>query len=93
MRRVVALVVGLTVSGTAWAAAPALLGVSQEHRHPTVTLAAPGANDVTVYIAKKPNRATDGSFLNENIKDLDLLTADEIATGRWKDAAQIDPGV
>jgi hypothetical protein len=45
----IVLIGGLTFGGTAHAAVPALLGVTQEDRHPTVTLAAPGANDVTIY--------------------------------------------
>ena len=52
----------------------------------------PGADDATIYFATKPDRASDGSFLRENIKELDFLTADEIQRSLWSDESQIDPG-
>jgi hypothetical protein len=52
----------------------------------------PGADDATIYFATKPDRATDESFLEENVKHLDLLTTEEIQAGRWEDEAQLDPG-
>lgn len=42
---------------------------------------APGADSATIYLATEPDRATDGGFLQENIKDLDFLTTDEIQGG------------
>jgi hypothetical protein len=47
---------------------------------------------VTIYIATKPDRATDGRFLSENITALDSLTSSEIQTGDWKDDSQLEPG-
>jgi len=79
-------------AGVAQAAAPTLLGVGHEKRHPTATFAMPGADDGTIYFATKPDRASDGEFLEENVEHLDLLTADEIQAGRWIDSSQIDPG-
>ena len=76
----------------AHAASPALLGVGHNGLHPTATLSAPGAADVTVYISTRPDRATDGSFLTENSADIDFLTAEEIASGVWMDADNLDPG-
>jgi hypothetical protein len=72
--------------------APSLLSVVQQNRHATATFSAPGADDATIYFATKPDRASDGSFLQENIKDLDLLTTDEIQRGSWTYESQLDPG-
>jgi hypothetical protein len=47
------------------------------------TFSAPRADFATIYIASRPDRATDGSFLTENIKELDILTDSEIQSGRW----------
>ncbi len=57
-----------------------------------MALAAPRADSVIVYIASKPDRATDGSFLRENVVDIDFLTDSEIQSGLWLDSSQIDPG-
>jgi hypothetical protein len=56
------------------------------------TFSAPHAGFAAIYLATKPDRATDGSFLQENVKELDILTDSEIQTGRWSDENQIDPG-
>ena len=87
------LLASLSLASTAQAAAPTLISVGQQDRHATGTLSAPTADDVTVYYASKPDRATDGSFLDENIKDRDFLTADEIQRGTWLSSSQLDPGV
>lgn len=84
---------GLVSAEIASAAEPTLLGVGQEHRHPTADFAAPGADHATVYFATRPDRATDGHFLQENVEHVDALTAGEIQAGRWIDAAQLDPGL
>jgi hypothetical protein len=83
----------LSLPGAAAAQPPTLLTVSHENRHPRATFSAPGADDATIYLATKPDRATDGGFLQENIKDLDFLTTSEIQGGLWLDESQIDPGV
>jgi hypothetical protein len=82
----------LSLPASAFAVAPQLTSVSQQSRHPAITFAAPRADNVTVYIASKPDRATDGEFLHENVVDLDTLIDSEIQTGRWLDESQIDPG-
>jgi hypothetical protein len=82
----------LAFAAAAHAAPPALLTVGQQDRHPTATFSMPGADDATIYFATKPDRATDGSFLDENVEHLDFLTTDEILAGQWLDAAQLDPG-
>lgn len=90
-----ALVLGLALPATAAAAeaaAPTLTTVGQRDRHATATFSMPGADDATIYFATKSERATDGSFLEENVEHLDLLTTDEIQAGRWLDEAQLDPG-
>jgi len=75
------------------AAMPPFLGaVSQQDRHPSASFSAPRADFATIYLATKPDRATDGSFLQENIKELDILTDSEIQAGRWLNENQIDPG-
>jgi hypothetical protein len=45
-----------------------------------------------IYVATKPDRASDGSFLQENIVASDILTDDEIARGSWLYESQLDPG-
>src|SRR5829696_1422510 len=76
----------------ALAVPPAITAVGQQHRHPTVSLAAPRADLVTVYIASKPDRGTDGSFLQENVVEAGFLTDSEIQSGLWLDSSQTDPG-
>jgi hypothetical protein len=89
-----ALVLGLAVPTTAAAeaAAPTLTTVGQQDRHATATFSMPGADDATIYFATKPDRASDGRFLDENIEHLDFFTDNEIQAGRWLDEAQLDPG-
>jgi len=52
----------------------------------------PGADAAAIYFANKPDRASDGGFLRENIKALDLLATDEIRRGSWSFEDQLDPG-
>jgi hypothetical protein len=89
---VLAVVGGLAWAGAAEAATPTLLSVAQQNRHPSATFSMPGADDATIYFATKPDRASDGRFLDENIEHLDFFTDDEIQAGRWLDEAQLDPG-
>jgi hypothetical protein len=79
-------------SAPAWAVAPSLSNVSYSKRHPTAAVAAPRASSVTVYMASRPDRATDGSFLSEHVKEIDFLTDQEIQTGSWLYESAIDPG-
>jgi hypothetical protein len=73
--------------------APSLTSVTVgPNLHATATFSAAGADLATIYFATKPDRASDGSFFEENVKHLDLLTDAEIQTGRWVDEQQIDPG-
>ncbi len=88
----VPLLAGLALPALASAAAPTLLGVGQDDRHPSATFAMPGADSATIYFASQPARATDGSFLTENVEDLDFLTTDEIQAGQWRYESQLDPG-
>jgi hypothetical protein len=57
--------------------------VSQKDRHPVVALVAPRADHRTVTLASKPDRGTDGQFLEENVKEFDILTDSELQLGRW----------
>jgi hypothetical protein len=68
------------------------LSVSQQNRHPAATFSIPGADTASIYFATKPDRATDGGFLQENIKDSDYLTTDEMQSGSWTYESQLDPG-
>jgi hypothetical protein len=80
------------VSG-ALASPPVLSSVTvSADRHPSATFSAPKADDVTIYFASKPDRASDGSFFQENIVALDLMTTNEIQSGSWIDSDQLDPG-
>jgi hypothetical protein len=91
---IVAALAALIVTGSAQAATPTLVSVGQQDRHPQATFGPlPGVDYMTVYMATKPDRASDGSFLQENIKDLDFLTADEIASSTWLYESQLDPGL
>lgn len=83
----------LTLASSAAASPPVLSSVTvSPDRHPAATFSAPRADSVTIYFATKPDRATDGSFLQENIATLDLLTTDEIQASRWTYENQLDPG-
>jgi hypothetical protein len=85
--------VALVFPGAAEASTPpTLLALSQQSRHPAATFSMPGADDATIYFAAKPDRATDCSFLQENIKAIDLLTTDEIQRQSWTYQSQLDPG-
>jgi hypothetical protein len=84
----------LIVAGSAQAATPTLVSVGQQDRHPQATFGPlAGVDSLTVYVATKPDRASDGGFLQENIKDLDFLTDDEIASSFWLYEDQLDPGL
>lgn len=87
------LVCALALATPARAAAPVLLGVGQADHHPTATFQAAGADSLTVYLARSPERATDGRFLSENVVETDFLTDGEIATGEWLDADAIASGL
>src|SRR5207247_776663 len=87
-----ALVAFAAAAGRALAVPPTLASVGEQVRHPTATFSAPKASDATIYLATKPDRASDGGFLTENVKEVGLLTDAEIQSGRWLDANQVDPG-
>jgi hypothetical protein len=77
---------------SAGAVPPTLLSVGSQALHPTATFSAPKSDHVVIEIATKPDRASDGEFLTENIVVFDLLTDSEIQTGRWLYESQLDPG-
>lgn len=77
---------------SARAVPPVLLSVGSQALHPTATFSAPKSDHVVVEIATKPDRASDGEFLTENIVVFDLLADSEIQTGRWLYESQLDPG-
>ncbi len=58
----------------------------------TMSFSATRADSVSVYIASKPDRGSDGSFLTENVVTMDSFTDSEIQAGQWLDSDQIDPG-
>jgi hypothetical protein len=93
-RLVVTVVVAGVLFGAAAAGAapPTLSTVGAQDRHPTATFAAPKADSVTIYVATKPDRASDGEFLSENVVEVATLTDAEIQAGVWTDVEQLDPG-
>jgi hypothetical protein len=86
------LLAAIALATPASAGTPTLLSVAHDRYHPTATFAAPGADSVTLYIASSPERATDGTFLTENVEATEYLTDFEIASGRWMDADTIASG-
>lgn len=82
----------VVATAPALAVQPTITAVGQRDRHPTVSLTAPRADAVSVYIASKPDRATDGTFLQENVTETGFLTDSEIQSGQWLDSSRIDPG-
>jgi hypothetical protein len=89
---VAAVTVALVAVAPAFAVPPVFGAVTVQDRHPAAAINAPKASSVTIYMASKPDRATDGSFLNENIVEIDSLTDAEIQAGRWTYESQLDPG-
>ena len=96
MRAAVALAVGVTAAlvlvATAVSVPPTLTSVGVQDRHPLATFSAPKSDFALFYVATRPDRATDGSFLNENLEVSDILTASEIQAGRWAHESQVAPG-
>src|SRR4051812_10244036 len=87
------LAASLVFVSSASAQLPVLSSVTvSADRHPSAQFSTPKAGDVTIYFASKPDRASDGSFFQENIVALDFLTADEIQAGNWTFSDQLDPG-
>jgi hypothetical protein len=89
----VAVVASLVFAGGAVAAPPVLSSVTvSADRHPSARFSAPKADGVEIYFASKPDRATDGSFFQENIVTEDFMTTEEIQAGNWTYTDQLDPG-
>ena len=45
-----------------------------------------------MYVATRPDRASNGAFLSENIDDLAFLTGGELLAGAWSSPRRVDPG-
>jgi hypothetical protein len=88
----IAAAIPLVLADTAGAVPPTLVSVGSQALHPTATFSAPKSDHVVIEIATKPDRASDGEFLTENVAVFDVLTDSEIQTGRWLYDSQIDPG-
>ena len=82
----------LALANSAQAATPTLSSVGQQDRHPTANFSAEGADFAYMSVASSPARASDGSFLSENLEDYDVLTDSEIYNGYWSSSSQLDPG-
>lgn len=82
----------LAFTPSALAVPPTIVSIGHQDRHPTARIAAPKADSVTIYFATKPDRATDGKFLQENVVHLDFLADSEIQTGQWVDEGRLAPG-
>jgi hypothetical protein len=85
-------VVALVTAPSAWAVPPTLTNLAHAKRHPTAGIVAPRADSVSIYIATRPDRASDGSFLSEYVKEFELLTDQEIQSGAWLYERALDPG-
>jgi hypothetical protein len=94
MKKLAAALLGsaLVLAAGAQAVPPTLTSVGQENRHPTAVFSAPRASDAAFFVATKPDQSTDGRFLMENVKTIDVLTDSEIQNGRWLGEAQLAPG-
>jgi hypothetical protein len=88
----VAAVALAVTAAPALAVPPVITSVSHENRHPLLTFSAPRGNWLTVEFASKPDQATDGTFLRENVAYTGLPTNAEAAAGRWLSNRQLDPG-
>jgi hypothetical protein len=82
----------LALVETANAIPPAFTSLSHQARHPRATISTPRAAHVSLEIATKPDRATDGSFLRENVTEFEVFTDSEIQTGSWLHERALDPG-
>jgi hypothetical protein len=82
----------LLLAASALGIPPTLSSVGVRDRHPLATFSAPKSDFATIYLASRPDRATDGSFLSENLEVVDLLADSEIQAGRWEYESQVDPG-
>lgn len=82
----------LVFASSAAAVPPTLISVGSQALHPTATFSAPKSDHVVIEIATRPDRASDGEFLMENILVFDVLADSEIQTGRWLYDTQINPG-
>jgi hypothetical protein len=86
------LALALAINGSASAAPPTLKSVDAVNRHPSATFSAPKAASATMYVATKPDRATDGAFVTQNIVTTEQLTSSEIHSGSWASNTQVHPG-
>jgi hypothetical protein len=84
--------VSLVFVPAAAAIPPTLISVGSQALHPTATFSAPKSDHVVIQIATRPDRASNGEFLSENVVVFDLLADSEIQSGRWLYESQIDPG-
>jgi hypothetical protein len=82
----------LALPGSAFAAPPSLVSVADQQRQPQVTFSAPRAGAVTVYLATKPDRDTDGNFIQQNLREVAILTPADIQAGTWTDSKRVSPG-
>ena len=81
----------LALPGAAAADPPVLQTIDQAARRPTAHFSIPGADFGAIYFATKPDRASGGSFLDENVAYVDQLTDAEIQSGTWTFESQLDP--
>jgi hypothetical protein len=84
--------IALVFVPSAAAVPPVLLTVGSQNLHPSATFSAPKSDHVVIQIATRPDRASSGEFLTENVEVFDVLTDFEIQTGNWLYESQQDPG-
>jgi hypothetical protein len=84
--------VSLVFVPSAAAIPPTLLSVGSQRLHPTATFSAAKSDHVVIQVATRPDRASNGEFLNENVEVFDVLEDSEVQAGNWLYESQIDPG-
>ncbi len=87
-----AILAALVLVTPAAAVAPLLGAVTPTDGYAGATFTAPRSTYITFYVASKPDRATDGQFLEGNVVLNEILTNDEAASGVWRSETKLPDG-
>jgi hypothetical protein len=82
----------LMLAGPAAASPPSITAITIRGRAPTVTFDAPKASSVNLFIASSADRASDGSFIAEDVVVRAVLPRSALQSGTWTYSARLDPG-
>ena len=74
------------------AGVPTLTSVSAPDGYAAATFNAPRASYLTFFVATKPDRASDGQFLEGNVVVTEILVDEEARSGRWRSETELAPG-